>query len=130
MIELLATIELLPALAATGLATTSSFLRGFQNKNVVAGFKGLTFGTGFLMGMLDVLAIALIAKTGVLLAVFYGLGMGLGYLVSIIVHERMTRKREKERKKRRKTKMALRIEDTVNSILLEHELIRKTEKGE
>lgn len=129
MIEVLS-IELLPALAATGLATTSSFLRGFQNKNVVAGFRGLTFGTGFIMGMLDVLAIALIAKTGVLLAAFYGLGMGLGYLVSIVVHERMTREREKERKERRKTKMAMRIEDTVNSILLEHELIRKTEKGE
>lgn len=130
MIESLTSIDLLAVLAATGLATTSSFLRGFQNKNVVAGFRGLTFGTGFLMGMLDVLAIALIAKTGILLAAFYGLGMGLGYLVSIIVHERMTRKREKEHKKRRKTKMTLHIEDTVNSILLEHELIRKTEKGE
>lgn len=119
-------IELTTASLATGLAFISAFLRGFQNKNVAAGYKSWAFFTGYLMGILDAIAISIIASTGPILAVFYGLGMGTGYLCSIVVHKRLARGRERQRKQRKQAKLETKIERLVNDAITEKIVDKET----
>lgn len=112
-------LDITTASLATGLAFISAFLRGFQNKNVAAGYKSWTFFTGYLMGILDAIAISVIASTGPILAIFYGFGMGTGYLCSIVVHKRLARGRERQRKQRKKVRLENKIERIVHDAITE-----------
>jgi hypothetical protein len=99
----------------------SAFLRGFQNKNVAANMKTLSFGTGWLMGVSDVAIMALVGHAGVVIGLFSGFGLGVGYVVSIIVHKRLTRRADKARKQKKRSRLDAKIEDMVHRILDERE---------
>lgn len=120
--------DVLTAATIVLVAMLSSFLRGFQNKNIVAGYKAWTFGTGYLMGILDAVAFTLIASTGMVTGVFYGLGMGIGYVLSIIVHKRVSKAREKARKKKKRNKLTRTVEDLVEEMLVNKGLIEEIKK--
>lgn len=99
----------------------SAFLRGFQNKNVAANMKTLSFGTGWLMGVSDVAIMSLVSQMGIIIGLFSGFGLGIGYVASIVAHKRLTRRADKARKQKKRSRLDAKIEDMVHRILDERE---------
>lgn len=94
-------------LVAGGSACLSTFLRGFQNKNVAAGLKGMAFITGYLMNIADILLMSVIAYVGansiqgaLRVGVISALGAAIGYYISIVVHDRLLMERREAERKR------------------------------
>lgn len=84
------------------LATT--FLRGFQNRNVSGGYKGMAFVCGSIMTALEGFVFVMIAKQGSDIVVFTALGSGIGWVLGMIAHEALMYRRLKAAKKAKKTK--------------------------
>lgn len=106
-------------LGTCAITFTTTFLRGFQNKNVAGGYKKMAFVFGFLMYIGDVLAIGLAVSSGLYVAVFAALGAGLGWVVSMTAHERLVKSREKEKDRKKKLKKLNKREEWIRSIIQE-----------
>jgi len=128
-------------LAAIGTAFVTTFLRGFQNKNVAGGFKKLSFVVGYAMAICDVLTIGIVVKNGMSVALFAGFGAGLGWVVSMQVHDKIMKAKmkaiEEAKKLKKKSKQEERIRMIVSDILqekgldtTEHILLDKEESVE
>jgi hypothetical protein len=89
-------------LTATIATFVSVFFRGFQNKNVVGGYKKMAFFTGYIMNVLDIMVIGLVVNSGVGVVIISGMGAAFGYVVSMQVHEYFVGRKIKERKKIKK----------------------------
>jgi len=85
-------------------AFMSAILRGLQNKNIIGGYKLLTFVTGALMYTVDAVTVYFIASEGFHIVFASALGAGFGYVASIRVHKVLTAKKEAELKAARKAK--------------------------
>lgn len=103
----------LPYVLATLAAFTTTFLRGFQNKNVAAGYRTLSFICGAAMAAMDGLVVLLVAKGGLTFLPCAALGAGCGWLAGMWAHDRMTLKRRLELKAAKKAKRAARIEKAI-----------------
>lgn len=114
---------LLLYLAAIITAFATTFLRGFQNKNVAGGYKRLAFIFGYAMAICEVFTIGLAVQNGMLVAAFSGLGAGLGWVVSMKVHDKIMKKRlkgiEEEKKLKKRSKQEERIRHIIEDILKE-----------
>lgn len=123
METLLALIPL-DKLAVFGLAFAAmfatTFLRGFQNKNVAGGHKKLAFFCGAMMTAFEGLVMLMLARTGEPAVIaFTALGSGVGWVVGMMAHDRIMRKRMKALKKVKKTKRRERIEAIANDLMEE-----------
>lgn len=111
----------------TMFATT--FLRGFQNKNVAGGYKKLAGIFGYAMAVCDMLTVGLIVKGGMPVAFVGAFGAALGWIVGMAVHDSILRKREKElarlKKEKKRTKREQLIISLVEERLQEHKLIEE-----
>jgi uncharacterized membrane protein YciS (DUF1049 family) len=106
-------------LAAIITAFSTTFLRGFQNKNVAGGHKRLAFIFGYAMAICEVFTIGLAVQNGMLVAAFSGLGAGMGWVVSMKVHDKIMKKRLKEIEAAKKLKKRSKQEDRIRSIIEE-----------
>jgi hypothetical protein len=103
--------------AATGAAFCSTFLRGFQNKNVAAGLKSLAFGTGYLMNLADIALVSIVAHVGSGADMFAALqvgavsavGAGAGYVASMKVHDILLKEKYKAAEKAAKQQLKTRV---------------------
>jgi hypothetical protein len=80
----------------------STFLRGFQNKNVAGGYKKLAGLVGYMMAVCDMVTVGLIVKGGMTVAFIAAIGAGLGWMAGMFAHDAIMRKREEERKRTKK----------------------------
>lgn len=92
----------------------TTFLRGFQNKNVAGGHKLLAFFCGGAMTLFEGIVIVLIAESGKELILFTALGSAFGWVCGMLVHEWIMRKKVKEAKKAKKYKRQSKLEQMVN----------------
>ncbi|QDH83519.1 hypothetical protein [Achromobacter phage Motura] len=95
-------------------AFMSAVLRGVQNKNIVGGYKMLTFITGALMYTVDAVTVVVIAKNvltnnNYTIIAASAIGAGLGYVASMSVHRILTAKKEAELKAAKKAKDRKRV---------------------
>ena len=89
----------------------TTFLRGFQNKNVAGGHKKLAFFIGAAMTAFEGLVLLLLARTGdPAIIAFTALGSGFGWVAGMKAHDAVMRKRHKALKKAKKTKRREQIE--------------------
>ncbi|MNL09173.1 hypothetical protein D3C87_1299220 [compost metagenome] len=103
--------------AATGAAFCSTFLRGFQNKNVAAGLKGFAFGTGYFMNLADIALVSIVAHVGsdasigaaMQVGAVSAVGAGAGYVASMFVHDRLLKKKYAAERKAAKEKLKTRV---------------------
>jgi hypothetical protein len=98
-------------------------LRGFQNKNVAAGYKKLAFICGAAMTGLEGVVILLVAHSGVEALPFTALGSGLGWVVGMWAHDRLMKRRRKAEKAAKKTKRREQLEALVDERLRERSLM-------
>lgn len=114
------------AIYATAIATmfATTFLRGFQNKNVAGGYKKLAGVFGYMMAVCDMITIGLVVKGGLPVAFIAAFGAAGGWMLGMIVHDRIMRKREQERARRKKIKKQSKREELIQSLIDErlHEL--------
>lgn len=103
------------------LATTC--LRGFQNKNVAAGYKGLAFICGAAMTALEGAVILLVAHSGTEALPFTALGSGLGWVIGMWLHDRLMKRRRRAEKAAKKTKRRAQLEALVDERLRERSLM-------
>lgn len=109
---------------------TTTFLRGVQNKNVAGGHKRLAFGVGFVMAMSDFLTISLVGGTAVysaltsgnvwpviVPAVCGGLGSAIGWVLSMVAHDRLMRRRNSEREEQKKLRKRSKQEERIRDVL-------------
>lgn len=117
----------IPYLSIALVGWLSAFLRSTQNKNVNADLKVAALSTGFFMGLCDAIVFALIAKTvndsgiytAIVMGCFSGLGIGLGYISGMTLHNRLMRQRNKETKKKKRNRLDKRIAEIVREELQE-----------
>lgn len=103
----------------------SAFLRSTQNKNVNADLKFAAGLTGLFMGLCDAVVFALIAKTvsdsglhqALIMGCFSGLGIGLGYVSGMTLHNRLMRNKLKAEKKKKRSRLDKRIAEIVREEL-------------
>jgi hypothetical protein len=103
----------------------SAFLRSTQNKNVNADLKFAAGLTGLFMGLCDAIVFALIAKSvsdsgldkALIMGCFSGLGIGLGYVSGMIIHNRLMRNKLKAEKKKKRSRLDKRIAEIVREEL-------------
>lgn len=109
----------------TMFATT--FLRGFQNRNVAGGYKKLAGIFGYAMAVCDMLTVGLIVKGGMTVAFVGAFGAALGWIVGMVAHDSILRKREKElsrlKKEKKRTKRELLIISLVEERLQAYKII-------
>lgn len=114
---------------ATAVVTmfATTFLRGFQNKNVAGGYKKLAALFGYAMAVCDMLTIGLVVKGGLAVAFIGAIGAAAGWVVGMYVHDRIMRKRENERARLKKIKKKTKREDLIQRMiderLQDHDLI-------
>lgn len=77
------------ALAATVTSFGSVFLKGFQQKNVIAGRIGAAAVTSYLIAFFDVAVITLIVRGGWIVALATGTGAALGMVTAIRLHDKL-----------------------------------------
>lgn len=94
----------------------TTFLRGFQNKNVAAGYKKLAFICGALMAGLDGTVILMLANAGTAMVPFTALGAGAGWVLGMVVHDRIMAKVKKEAKAKKRERRRREIERTVKAM--------------
>lgn len=104
------TSSMIVALSGLTAMFITTFLRGFQNKNVVGGHKVLAFFCGGAMTLFEGVVIALIAQSGKELIFFTALGSAFGWVCGMFVHEWIMRKKIKAAKKAKKTKRQNKLE--------------------
>ena len=68
------------------------FLKGFQHKNVIGGHIKTVFITSYLMALFDVLAVTIIVKGGLWVAITSGTGAAFGMIAAITLHDRIFKK--------------------------------------
>lgn len=107
---------------------TTTFLRGFQSRNVSGGHKRLAFVFGTAMNLCDLSIIVMVAANPSLYVLLFGsVSSGLGWVAGMIAHERLMRARkERERleKKARRQKQIRRVaKDEIDERLKEHGLL-------
>lgn len=107
---------------------TTTFLRGFQSRNVSGGHKRLAFVFGTAMNLCDLSIIVMVAANpSVYVLLFGSVSSGLGWVAGMIAHERLMRARkERERlaKKARRQKQIRRVaKDEIDERLKEHGLL-------
>lgn len=115
---------ILVCIASIATAFVTTFLRGFQNKNVAGGHQKLAFFVGYAMNICDVLTIGIIVANGMFIAMFAGFGAGLGWVVSMKVHDKLMKKKlkalEEEKKLKKRSKQEERIRGIVMQVLKEN----------
>lgn len=98
----------------------TTFLRGFQNKNVAGGHKKLAFFVGAAMTAFEGLVLFMLARTGdPTIIAFTSIGSGFGWVAGMMAHDRLMRKRMKALKKAKKTKRRAQIEALAAEIVEE-----------
>lgn len=65
----------------------SATLRGMQNKNVIGNHRFLAFCTAILMYTVDAVSVYFVARIGLSVAPFAGIGAGFGYIASMYLHK-------------------------------------------
>lgn len=107
------------ALAFAAMFATT-FLRGFQNKNVAGGHKKLAFWCGATMTAFEGLVMLMLAKTGEPAVIFFtAFGSGFGWVFGMMAHDRLMKKRVKALKKLKKSKRRRRMENIAGDLLEE-----------
>ncbi len=110
--------ELLITLATYGGAfvamLVTTFLRGFQNKNVAGGHKKLAFVFGGLMTAAEGITIALIVLGGIYVIIFTATGAAFGWVLGMLAHDRIMRKQRLLRKAKKKQRRKKQIHNYVN----------------
>ena len=103
----------------TAVATmfASTFLRGFQNKNVAGGYKKLAGLVGYLMAVCDMVTVGLIVKGGIAVAFVAAVGAGLGWMAGMYAHDAIMRKRERERARLKKLKKQTKREELIQQLV-------------
>lgn len=109
----------LVCLAAIVTAFVTTFLRGFQNKNVAGGHQKLAFFFGYAMNICDVLTIGIVVANGMFIAMFAGFGAGLGWVISMRVHDKIMKKRLKEIEAEKKIKKRSKQEDRIRDVVIQ-----------
>lgn len=97
---------------AAGAALATTFCRGFQNKSVARGYKGLAFFCGSLMAGLDAAVVLTLARSGMEVIPFTAAGAGIGWVLGMVVHDRMTanaRRAEKLKKREKRQQRLVRM---------------------
>lgn len=96
----------------------ATFLRGFQNKNVAGGHKKLAAVVGYMMAVSDMLTIGLVVKGGITVAFVGAGGAAIGWVLGMVVHDRIMRRRmaeisraKKERKRTKREELIQRLVD-------------------
>lgn len=98
----------------------TTFLRGFQNKNVAGGHKKLAFFCGAAMTAFEGVVMLMLARTGEpAVIIFTALGSGVGWVAGMMAHDRLMRKHMKALKKVKKTKRREQIEAIADERLVE-----------
>lgn len=98
----------------------TTFLRGFQNKNVAGGHKKLAFFCGAMMTAFEGVVMLMLARTGEpSVIIFTSLGSGVGWVAGMMAHDRLMRKHMKALKKVKKTKRRDRIEAIATELMEE-----------
>lgn len=98
----------------------TTFLRGFQNKNVAGGHKKLAFFCGAMMTAFEGVVMLMLARTGEpSVIIFTALGSGVGWVAGMMAHDRLMRKHMKALKKVKKTKRRDRIEAIATELMEE-----------
>lgn len=82
----------------------STFLRGFQNKNVAGGHLKLAFSCGWLMALLDGLTILAISRQGMSALLFTTFGAAFGWVVGMCAHDWLLRRHNEKVRRERKIK--------------------------
>lgn len=97
--------------AGTMLALFSTTLmRGLQNKSVAGGHKRLAFVFGTGMSACELLVMGLVASTqNPMLMMLGALGSGIGWVVGMVLHDRIMRKKMAMIKAEKKSRRAKRI---------------------
>lgn len=120
---------ILSCLTLFGSMFLTTFLRGAQNKNVAGGHKRLAVVFGFAMSLCDILTITLVGAAavqaaqsgnnmfGFIIAVCGGTGSALGWVLSMVVHDRIMRQRYAERDAQKKLRKRSKQEERVRDIL-------------
>lgn len=106
----------------------TTFLRGFQSRNVAGGHKRLAFIFGTAMNLCDLSIIVMVAANpSVYVLLFGSVSSGLGWVAGMLAHERLMRDRsERERlaKKQKRKKQIRRVaKDEIDERLKEHGLL-------
>jgi len=117
----------MPYIAILAVGWLSAFLRSTQNKNVNADLKYAALATGFFMGLCDAVVFGLIAKSvadsglhqALLMGCFSGLGIGLGYVSGMALHNRLMRSKLKAAKKKKRSRLDKRIVELIREELTE-----------
>lgn len=120
------TILIYTTAVLTMFATT--FLRGFQNKNVAGGYKKLAGVFGYAMAVCDMLTVGLIVKGGMSVAFVGAFGAALGWVVGMMVHDAILRKRQKEASRLKKEKKRTKREQYILRLIEERLSERDLEK--
>lgn len=109
-------MNILLSVAALLATLITTFLRSFQSKNVTGGYRKLAFFVGVSMSALDALVILLLAKNGFSLVPFSALGAGLGWVLGMVAHDRMTATARAERKMAKRRKEAARVQALLDEL--------------
>lgn len=107
---------------------TTTFLRGFQSRNVAGGHKRLAFVFGTAMNLCDLSIIVMVAANpSVYVLLFGSLSSGCGWVAGMIAHERLMRARTErerlEKKQKRKKQIRSLAKDEIDTRLKEHGLL-------
>lgn len=106
----------------------TTLMRGIQNKNVAGGHKRMAFIFGTGMSACELLVMGLVASTqNPLLMILGAFGSGLGWVVGMVLHDRLMRKKmaviKAEKKSRRAKRIRIASREEIHKVLEEHGLI-------
>lgn len=111
--DAVATLTLGSVVTAIAAMAISTFLRGFQNKNVHGGHTKMAAMFGFFMALLDITVVAMVVHSGVFIAFFAAIGSSIGWVSSMKLHPVIMKKYIAEAKKAKKAKLKARIEKAI-----------------
>jgi hypothetical protein len=117
--------QYLSAAAAFGAMLTTTFLRGFQNKNVAGGHKKLAFVFGGAMTAFEGIVIGLIATSGWHMIPFAAVGSAFGWVLGMVSHDRVMRNYNRKRKQVKKSKRARRMDRSIDRRLEELGILKE-----
>lgn len=127
--------------AIFGTMFITTFLRGTQNKNVAGGHKRLAAVFGFAMAICDIITMTLVGATAAhsamqsgsiglsaIPALCGGAGSAIGWVLSMVVHDRIMRRRNEAREAEKKSRKRSKQEERIRNILRD-ELEELEDKG-
>lgn len=89
---------------------STTLMRGLQNKSVAGGHKRLAFIFGTGMSACELLVMGLVASTqNPMLMMLGAIGSGVGWVVGMVLHDRIMRKKMATLKAEKKSRRAKRI---------------------